>query len=185
MRRAAQEGRLRCRKRGHRRGALRQTKTEAIALEAVPPAAGTPGSIGRSNALFTRWFDMHLSSTSAPGVRFLTSVREGRGLKRSAREAGIGKETGYRWLREAYVAHRRGGKSIAETEAVTTSTAGTSRSRRPDTGASCWSSTDPPSCSRPALRCSGVGRPRAQPLISIRVLGRRGRATATRWSPPW
>jgi transposase len=45
-------------------------------------------------------------------------MREGRGLNRSAREAGIGKETGYRWLREAYVAHRRGGKSIAETEAV-------------------------------------------------------------------
>src|SRR5829696_8816059 len=61
---------------------------------------------------------MHLSSSSAAGVRFLTSVREGRGLSRSAREAGIGKETGYRWLREAYVAHRRGGKSIAETEAV-------------------------------------------------------------------
>jgi len=67
---------------------------------------------------FTRWFDMHLSSSSAAGVRFLTSVREGRGLNRSAREAGIGKETGYRWLREAYVAHRRGGKSIAETDAV-------------------------------------------------------------------
>jgi hypothetical protein len=61
---------------------------------------------------------MHLNSSSAEGVRFLTSVREGRGLNRSAREAGIGKETGYRWLREAYVAHRRGGKSIAETEAV-------------------------------------------------------------------
>jgi transposase, IS30 family len=61
---------------------------------------------------------MHLSSSSAAGVRFLTSVREGRGLNRSAREAGIGKETGYRWLREAYVAHRRGGKSITETEAV-------------------------------------------------------------------
>src|SRR6187401_392070 len=30
----------------------------------------TPGSIGRSNALFTRWFDMHLSSSSAAGVRF-------------------------------------------------------------------------------------------------------------------
>jgi transposase, IS30 family len=61
---------------------------------------------------------MHLSSASAAGVRFLTSVREGRGLNRSARQAGIGKETGYRWLREAYVAHRRGGKSIAETDAV-------------------------------------------------------------------
>jgi hypothetical protein len=61
---------------------------------------------------------MHLRSSSAAGVRFLSSVREGRGLNRSAREAGVGKETGYRWLREAYVAHRRGGKSIAETEAV-------------------------------------------------------------------
>ena len=61
---------------------------------------------------------MHLSSSSAAGVRFLSSVGEGRGLNRSAREAGVGKETGYRWLREAYVAHRRGGKSIAETEAV-------------------------------------------------------------------
>jgi hypothetical protein len=61
---------------------------------------------------------MHLSSSSAAGVRFLTSVREGRGLNRSAREAGIGKETGDRWLREAYVAYRRGGKSIAETDAV-------------------------------------------------------------------
>jgi hypothetical protein len=38
---------------------------------------------------------MHLSSSSAAGVRFLTTVREGRGLKKSAREAGIGKETGY------------------------------------------------------------------------------------------
>ena len=61
---------------------------------------------------------MHLSSSSAAGVRFLTSVKEGRGLKRSAREAGIGKETGYRWLREGYVTHSRGGKSVAEAEAV-------------------------------------------------------------------
>jgi hypothetical protein len=61
---------------------------------------------------------MHISSSSAAGVRFLASVMEGRGLNRSAREVGIGKETGYRWLREAYVAHRRSGKSIAETEAV-------------------------------------------------------------------
>jgi hypothetical protein len=45
-------------------------------------------------------------------------LKEGKGLNRSAREAGIGKETGYRWLREAYVAYRRGGKSIAETAAV-------------------------------------------------------------------
>jgi transposase-like protein len=115
---AAQVRTLSCRERGRRPGVPPTERTEARALQAIPPATGTPGSIGRSNALFTRWFDMHLSSSSAAGVRFLTSVREGRGLNRSAREAGVGKETGYRWLREAYVAHRRGGKSIAETEAV-------------------------------------------------------------------
>src|SRR5215213_10858274 len=96
---------------GERPVALRNRRSSVRRL-------ATPGSIGRSNALFTRWFDMHLRSSSAAGVRFLTSVREGRGLSRSAREAGVGKETGYRWLREAYVAHRRGGKSIAETGAV-------------------------------------------------------------------
>jgi transposase, IS30 family len=60
---------------------------------------------------------MHLRFSSAAGVRFLMSVREGRGFNRSSREAGVGKQTGYRWLREAYIAYRRGGKSIAETEA--------------------------------------------------------------------
>jgi hypothetical protein len=30
---------------------------------------------------FLRWFSMVLASTSAAGVRFLSSVREGRGLK--------------------------------------------------------------------------------------------------------
>ena len=40
---------------------------------------GTPGSIGRSNALFTRWFDMHLSSSSAAGVGS-TPARFTRGL---------------------------------------------------------------------------------------------------------
>jgi hypothetical protein len=34
------------------------------------------------------------------------------------------------------------------------------------------------------LGCSGGGRPRAPPLTSTRTRGRRGRATATRWSPP-
>jgi hypothetical protein len=38
-------------------------------------------------------------------------VREGHGLKPSARAAGIGKETGYRWLREAFVELRKAGVS--------------------------------------------------------------------------
>ena len=46
---------------------------------------------------------MHLQRDSAVGVRFLAAVKEGRGLKRSARAAGVGKETGYRWLRESFL----------------------------------------------------------------------------------
>lgn len=46
---------------------------------------------------------MVLRSDSPAGVRFLASVSEGRGIKPSARAAGVGKETGYRWLREAFV----------------------------------------------------------------------------------
>src|ERR1019366_8654491 len=57
------------------------------------------------------WFDMHLSSSSAAGVRFLRSIKEGHGLKPSAREAGIDKEVGYRWLRERYLYLRREGRS--------------------------------------------------------------------------
>lgn len=49
---------------------------------------------------------MYLRSDTAAGVRFLASVREGRGIKLSARAAGTGKETGYRWLRESFLALR-------------------------------------------------------------------------------
>lgn len=45
---------------------------------------------------------MYLRADSPAGVRFLGLVAEGRGLKASARLAGIGKETGYRLLRESY-----------------------------------------------------------------------------------
>jgi IS30 family transposase len=45
-------------------------------------------------------------------------MREGRGIKPSARAAGVGKETGYRWLREAYVRLRDQGltRGDAQTE---------------------------------------------------------------------
>lgn len=49
---------------------------------------------------------MYLQRDSAAGVRFLTAVKDGRGIKPSARAAGIGKQTGYRWLRESFVALR-------------------------------------------------------------------------------
>jgi IS30 family transposase len=56
-------------------------------------------------------------SSSAAGVRFLASIKEGRGLKPSARDAGIDKEVGYRWLREKYLELRRSGKSPADATA--------------------------------------------------------------------
>lgn len=59
---------------------------------------------------------MHLGLDSAAAVRFLASVREGRGLKPSARAAGVGKETGYRWLRDSFLALRDEGLSSAEAQ---------------------------------------------------------------------
>jgi IS30 family transposase len=45
-------------------------------------------------------------------------MREGRGLKPSARAAGVGKETGYRWLRESFVALRDDGLNVTEAQAA-------------------------------------------------------------------
>ena len=64
--------------------------------------------------LLSRWLRVYLSSTSAAGVRFLAAIKDGHGLKPSARQAGFGKETGYRWLRESYLVLRRGGRTAAE-----------------------------------------------------------------------
>jgi hypothetical protein len=61
---------------------------------------------------------MYLSSSSAAGVRFLAAIKDGHGLKPSARQAGIDKEISYRWLRENYVQLRRDGKTAAETIAI-------------------------------------------------------------------
>lgn len=60
---------------------------------------------------------MYLRSDSAAGVRFLSAVQEGRGLKPSARAAGVGKATGYRWLREAFLALRDSGCSVEDAQA--------------------------------------------------------------------
>ncbi|NKX56755.1 IS30 family transposase [Arthrobacter mobilis] len=49
--------------------------------------------------------------------RFLALIREGRGLKPSARAAGIGKETGYRWLRDEYLRLRDEGLDHAAAQA--------------------------------------------------------------------
>jgi transposase, IS30 family len=60
---------------------------------------------------------MYLRRDSAAGVRFLAAVKEGRGLKPSARAAGIGKETGYRWLRESFASLRERGVSVEAAQA--------------------------------------------------------------------
>jgi IS30 family transposase len=60
---------------------------------------------------------VYLRSDSAAGVRFLAAVREGRGVKPSAHAAGVGKETGYRWLREAFLALRELGLGVEDAEA--------------------------------------------------------------------
>jgi IS30 family transposase len=55
---------------------------------------------------------MGLRSDSVAGVRFLAAVREGRGIKPAARSVGVHPWTGYRWLREAFLAHRCNGLSV-------------------------------------------------------------------------
>lgn len=59
---------------------------------------------------------MHPRRSSAAGSRFLTLVREWRGLEPSARAARIGKATGYRWLREAFAELRAAGVGVAEAQ---------------------------------------------------------------------
>ncbi|WP_309994794.1 IS30 family transposase [Paenarthrobacter nitroguajacolicus] len=46
---------------------------------------------------------------SPTGVRFLAPIKEGRSFRESVRVAGIGKETGYRWLRDEYLRFRSKG----------------------------------------------------------------------------
>ncbi len=55
---------------------------------------------------------MGLRSDSAAGTRFLAVVREGRGIKPAARSVGVNPWTGYRWLREAFLALRRKGLDV-------------------------------------------------------------------------
>ncbi len=60
---------------------------------------------------------MYLQRDCPMGIRFLAAVKQGRGLKPSARAAGVGKETGYRWLRESFTALRQRGLSVAAAQA--------------------------------------------------------------------
>src|ERR1700712_2348251 len=60
---------------------------------------------------------MHLQRGCPAGIRFLASVKDGRGIKPSARAAGVGKETGYRWLRESFTALREQGLNAVAAQA--------------------------------------------------------------------
>ena len=64
---------------------------------------GLPGFCWSKQHPFQGLVAMYQQFDSPAGLRFLAYIREGRGLKPSARAAGIGKETGYRWLREEYL----------------------------------------------------------------------------------
>ncbi|WP_284976285.1 IS30 family transposase [Arthrobacter sp. efr-133-TYG-104] len=52
---------------------------------------------------------MYQHFDSPTGVRFLAFVKEGKSFRESVRLAGIGKETGYRWLRDEYLQYRSEG----------------------------------------------------------------------------
>src|SRR5665647_2478886 len=55
-------------------------------------------------------------SDSVAGVRFLAAVHEGRGIKPAARSVGVHPWTGYRWLREAFLALRSNGLDAEEAQ---------------------------------------------------------------------
>ena len=52
---------------------------------------------------------MYQHFDSPTGVRFLAFVKEGKSFRESVRLAGVGKETGYRWLRDEYLQYRSEG----------------------------------------------------------------------------
>jgi hypothetical protein len=92
-----------------------ETSTERVRHHLRRPLAGSRNLLMKTAGRYRpEVVGMVRASTSAAGVRFLASIREGRGLKRSAREAGVDKEVGYRWLRECYLRHRRNGVQGAD-----------------------------------------------------------------------
>lgn len=59
---------------------------------------------------------MHLHRESPAGLRLFSSLRAGRSLTKSARAAGVGKETARRWVREAFNELRVGGLTLLEAQ---------------------------------------------------------------------
>ncbi|MET3370137.1 UNVERIFIED_CONTAM: IS30 family transposase [Jeotgalibacillus campisalis] len=52
---------------------------------------------------------MYQQFDSPTGVRFLALIKEGKSFRESVRVTGVGKETGYRWLRDEYLRFRSKG----------------------------------------------------------------------------
>ncbi len=59
---------------------------------------------------------MHLHRDSPAGLRLFASLRAGRSLTKSARVAGVGKETARRWVREAFNELRVAGLGLLEAQ---------------------------------------------------------------------
>ena len=59
---------------------------------------------------------MHLQRDSPAGVRLLSSLSQRRSLTKSARAAGVGKETARRWVREAFNELRAAGSTMLEAQ---------------------------------------------------------------------
>lgn len=59
---------------------------------------------------------MNQQFDSPTGVRFLALTREGRNFRDLVRVTEIGKETGYRWLRDEYLRFRSEGLDHAATQ---------------------------------------------------------------------
>ena len=59
---------------------------------------------------------MHLQRESPAGVRLYSSLLAGRSLTRSAKAAGVSRETARRWVRESFVELREDGMSVLEAQ---------------------------------------------------------------------
>lgn len=60
---------------------------------------------------------MYQQFDSPTGGRFLALIKEGKSFRESVRVTGIGKETGYRWLRDEYLRFRSSGLDHAAAQA--------------------------------------------------------------------
>jgi len=139
---------------------------------------------------------MWLHRESPAGVRFFSSLKSGRGLKPSARAAGVGMGPALRWLQEAFVSLRDVGLTVVEAQAVL----GFSSSRMPgweqdrlragdgrhhlrcdaEVEAAFWAAFDSGATWSAAARHAGVGRSTAHRWLRRRFVTLRENGTSMR-----